>query len=147
MSNAKNIAKFQGDLKKIAENSYMDLNQVVRWVALELWNRITARTPVDTGRARASWNLGVGSPDTSVADEQGKSTGAHKTKSSAPSSPKSKFPSLGSKDVSSKPLYITNNLPYIKYLEAGASKQAAGGMLRISVAEVEAEIDNAVKQL
>ena len=45
---------------------------MIRRIAIEIYTRITLKTPVDTGRARASWNLSRGKPDLSVAGERAK---------------------------------------------------------------------------
>jgi len=112
------------------------MDQLIRWIVLELWTRIIKRTPVDTGRARSSWDVTVGAP----------------SKKPPPlpffkSYPAPDSPDLPSKGLGKKPVFITTNLGYVTYLETGASKQAAGGMVRISIAELEVEIENAVKQL
>ena len=148
-SNASNVIAFKADLKKFAEKTEMSMNKLIRYVVLSLWTKITERTPVDTGRARASWNLGVGAIDSKVPSESTKkSEGKNKTKSSPPKSPENKFPALSkSQDLGEKPIYITSNLDYIQYLESGHSQQAVGGMVRISIAEIEVEISNALSQL
>lgn len=148
-SNASNVIAFKADLEEFAEKAEMSMNKLIRYIVLNLWTKITERTPVDTGRARASWNLGVGAINQKVPSKTSKkSEGKNKTKGSPPKSPENKFPSISkSTDLGSKPIYITSNLDYIQYLETGHSKQAVGGMVRISIAEIEVEISNALSQL
>lgn len=97
-------------------------------MAADLWSKITYRTPVDTGRARASWNLAQGAPDPSVPPEAKKGE-------RIPTPP---MPSVAAID-GTKTVYVTSNVHYITHLENGTSKQAPAGMVDISVAEVLAE--------
>lgn len=96
-------------------------------VALDLYARIIRRTPVDTGRARASWNLSVGKPDRSIKPE-----GRYDT----PRATIGSLPPVTHGQV----IWISNNLPYIGALEHGHSQQAPVGMVAISVEEVRAQI-------
>lgn len=136
MTNARHITRFQADLKKFEENSKLNMDQLIRWIVLELWTRIIKRTPVDTGMARSSWDVTIGEPS--------KNPPPLPNLTSYPAPEK---PNLKSQGLGKTPVFITTNLGYVSYLESGASKQAAGGMVRISIAELEVEIDNAVKQL
>lgn len=137
--NDQSTASFKADLEKFAEQTTLTYNDVIRWVVLSIWTKITDRTPVDTGRARASWNLAVGAPDPKIPPPKLPNTGGIGKPSD---------PTVTKSDIESgKPIFVTSNLDYIEYLEAGSSDQAAGGMVEISIAEVEVEINNAIKQL
>ena len=127
-------------IKAFAEQINLSMARVVERITLDLWNKITLRTPVDTGAARRSWQLGIGAPDTTVPEASGKGTGANKDRSSPPDSPKADFPTDAEID-GTKTVYITSSLGYIQRLEEGSSKQAAAGMVQISIAEVQAEIE------
>lgn len=137
--NTGNIFSFKADLKKFADETETRYEDLIRWVALTLWDKITDKNPVDTGRSRASWNLAVGSPDPSVPPQQ--ESGA----STIAAPPRPKIPKSALEQGS--PIFVTSNLDYIVYLEGGSSDQAAGGMVEISIAEVEVEINNAISQL
>lgn len=70
-------------------------------------------TPVDTGYARASWNLSAGSPK------------AHLP--AAERDPKAKYspkPVTLSKPKAGEDIFITNAVPYIVFLNEGSSDQA-----------------------
>jgi len=147
-TNTQNVIAFKSDLEKVSEKAATDIGKLIRWVALSLWEKITARTPVDTGRARASWNLAVGKPNESIPGSMGEGKGEHAGKSNPPTDPKIKFPSISKySDYGKKPIYITSALDYMSNLESGGSNQAAGGMVRISIAEVEVEIEHTLKNL
>lgn len=105
-------------------------------------------TPVDTGRARSSWNVALGQPDTTLPAAGGRGG------PSAADRAESAMRGLGTYQT----VWITSSLPYIKVLEYGGypqspvrgswdratrswvikssggfSKQAPRGMVRITV--------------
>lgn len=98
-------------------------SKLVKRVAVDLFNRIIDKTPVDTGRARASWNISVNEADRTVPPE------------GQVSYPKPQAP-LGMQVQPGDSIVISNNLPYIVKLEEGHSKQAPHGMVALSIAEV-----------
>jgi hypothetical protein len=91
---------------------------------------VTAGTPVDTGRARSNWAADEGAPGQHL----------HEFPDAKPGS----VPAPATPDVSgisgTKPVYIINNLPYIKRLEEGHSKQAPAGMVRLAIQAEQAKI-------
>lgn len=108
-------------------------------ITLDLWEKITMKTPVDTGRARASWQLATGAPSAYVPPSQGTPSGKHKNDAKPPGEPAAAFPSdvaITGDDI----IFITSSLPYIEALEGGHSKQAIAGMVEVAIAEVQAEI-------
>lgn len=124
MINLTNARQFNADLAAFAKKLELTKAIVYQRVTMELWNGITTRTPVDTGRARSSWNLGIGKPNGSVPQ-----------KGFALSLPPNTSAITGEEVV-----YITSNLDYIEPLENGHSKQAPGGMVLLTVAETVARI-------
>ena len=97
---------------------------VQKRIAFDLFGRIIKKTPVDTGRARASWTIAGGQADRAVAP-------VGQTAYPIPQVP------LGLPLTPGEPIWISNNLPYIVRLEEGHSKQAPAGMVAVSIAEVE----------
>ncbi len=95
-------------------------------IVLEALRRVVAKTPVDTGRARANWQVTIGSPATSQLDITDKDGGATIAK--------------GLAAIQGLPPYqivwISNNMDYIEDLEHGSSKQAPEGMVEVTVAEL-----------
>lgn len=119
----KNAFDFAADLEKAAQVLGVDsAREAAVTLALTLINKVSLRTPVDTGRARANWFLAEGAPRIET------------TESTTPEDHNAV--SLTGRSV----IFITNSLPYIVPLEYGHSKQAPYGMLRIAIAEVMAEI-------
>ena len=92
--------------------------ELVQSIGIEFWNRVTLRTPVDTGRARGNWSMTFEQPSDAVYDD---------TTLKRPQKAKPKpYPIF----------YVQNALEYIVPLEFGHSKQAPAGMFRITLAEL-----------
>lgn len=117
---------FEQDIDRFVNKTLQRASMLPRKLAFELLIRITERMPVDTGRAKANTQLSIrhrpqGSlPDTDPTGAQVLSKGQATLAGY----------SLG--DV----IWIANNIEYIMELEHGRSKQAPGGMFRVSVEDV-----------
>ena len=137
MAAPRQIDKFKADLNKVAELFNTTVGVARRRIALQVWTGVVKMSPVDTGRFRASWQLTEGHTDTSVKPE-----GTH-----GYPPPPSMWGDPGSFSVT----WITNNLPYAVPLEEGHSGQAPYGMVRVTLASVEAQLQdemrNAIRQV
>lgn len=91
--------------------------------AFDLYSEIVQRTPVDTGRARANWNISLGSPDFST------------TRGTVPRVP---FIDPQLQGGRFQEIFISNGLSYIDDLEAGLSPQAPLGITGPALAAVRA---------
>ena len=111
------VSAFNMDLNRLAKDLGLETDKVVRKVTLQLWNGITLKTPVDTGRARGNWNLSESNADTTI-NESATSVQSYR------------------EPTGKKAVYITNSLPYIQALEKGSSKQAPTGMVEITMNNV-----------
>jgi len=101
------------------------LDLAVRKISLELFSRVILRSPVDTGRFRANWQVAIGSMPNgtlSLEDKSGTATVSNATARSA---------GVKAGDV----IYLANNLPYAQRLEDGYSGQAPAGMVGLTVQE------------
>ena len=98
------MAEWSLDISRWCGTNKDKIVGVKKRFAFMLYSAIVKKTPVDTGRARANWNISAGSPDLTVTEETDKSFGKQK-----------KVPDA----KGDTPLYISNNLPYIKTLEFG----------------------------
>lgn len=112
---------------------------VVEKLAVDLHTKITRRNPVDTGLSRSRWTIREGEPDNSPVPEKL----ADGTITNPPTPPA--YPPDGISGE--KIVYITNNVEYVPYLEAGSSRQAPSGMVAISIYELEAEVEQLLKPL
>jgi hypothetical protein len=130
---------FESDIQRFSKVTGIEIDKVVRTLAIKAFSMVTEKTPVDTGRARANWNLSVGKINVSVDSPKGykKSTGKYRGSSSPPSDPKIPVPNIKKGD-GFNPIYITNSLPYIFELEEGThrSTQAPRGMVKVTINEL-----------
>lgn len=112
------------------------LETVMEAVASEVFRRLVTRSPVDTGRFRANWRVGIGAPDTSTSeatDKDGSSTIRSGQAAIAGAEP-------------GQSIAMTNSLPYARALEYGHSTQAPAGMVAITAMELPHIVDEAVRQ-
>jgi len=114
-----------GEVAKILD---ADIWRAKRTIAFAAFTRIAGRTPVDTGTARNNWTVSAGEPDRTIKAAPG-TPGAMPMMAAVAEAPPG-----GNINV---PLYITNNLPYIVPLEQGHSRQAPGGMVDLTLAELQ----------
>lgn len=82
-------------------------------------------TPVDTGWARANWVPNIGEPLTGVVGTREAVTAGAQAAGQA---------KLIRYKLGQGPIYLTNNVEYIKRLNAGHSKQAPAGFIQAAVA-------------
>lgn len=136
-----NTPEFEMSLQQFANKIDANLEDVLRKVSFDLFRGVVQRTPVDTGWARASWNIAFHAPDLSV-PEQPSSPGAAKAANSAQeqvlNGPLGKHPVV----------WITNNLDYIVPLEGGHSKQSGKGfMVQRTLQDVIAELRSTLRSI
>jgi len=105
-----------------------EINKEARALGINLLNGLTRVTPVDTGRARGNWFVGIRVPVRTI-DNNRKATSAVIEGVNAINSAKAiEYPEI----------VISNNLPYIERLNDGYSTQAPKKF-------VESEIDRVVR--
>lgn len=128
-------AELRKALDKHRDLTEAKLNTALRVTAIKIWGDIIRMTPVDTGRARGNWFVGLNVTDET--SESNKNKGAGYIAKELP------------KDLVSQKVFLYNNLPYIQKLEFGGysqgpgstdkttsegfSKQAPQGMVRVSL--------------
>jgi hypothetical protein len=115
--------------------------EVVRKAALAVDQTVVSATPVDTGRARSNWLVGIDAPTREVLDQAHTpgakgSTGAENTQQSIQAAAAA---IAGYDALRNSAIYISNNLPYIQKLDEGHSRQAPAGFIaRAAQAAIEA---------
>ena len=120
-----NIDKFNAEVEKFTATLVPEqIRLFQRRIVLELLTRIVEKTPVDTGLARSNWQVTISEVSEELFEVRGPS----------------EVISAGMQAVSDIPpfsiVYITNNVPYIVFLERGHSKQAPKGMVEVSAGEL-----------
>ena len=128
---------FTVQLGRFAEVTKLRVDVVVRKIAIDMLSRIVLRTPVDTGRARANWVVSIGVRPTLISRDAGDPSGRTTIE-------KGTRILLGYQGAITT-AWLTNGLPYILPLENGSSKQAPGGMVRLTVQEFRELVDRAVR--
>lgn len=127
--------EFNRQLKEFSAALGIDVGIATKKVAVDLFRAIVAKTPVDSGRARGSWNIAGGKADLSV-----QPPGANKRNSNGGDIAKTL-----SKVSPFDKIVISNNLPYIVALEQGSSTQAPRGMVAVSLEETRTFLARAVQ--
>lgn len=130
---ANDLRSFQLQLDRAYERKVEQrVAQVTRWVALEALRRVVMKTPVDTGRARGSWQVAVSVRPTGEVDIYDKDGGQTIAEGSR------EIAQVGPNEV----IYIASNLSYILPLEEGHSRQAPNGMVATTISELQAFFAN-----
>ena len=129
-----NVQAFVGDLDKFAKKTEINIETVVRKIAFEIYIGVTKKTPVDTGRAKANWNIGTGSIDFSINENA--------TSTAQGSAGRLTEPRKG---AGNKVIYISNNLPYINALENGSSQKAPNGMVTLTMNEINRMVRDVIR--
>jgi len=118
---------FSQDIGAFVEKTGLSLNLVLRKLAFDAFAGLLMRSPVDTGRFRASWRIGINRVDLSVEPERADSLNI-RSRFALQSAP---APSGGLIQTAKfgDTIHLSNNLPYAQALEHGHSKQAPQGVL------------------
>lgn len=102
------------------------LDQAVRSIMFEMSSRVVQRSPVDTGRFKANWQLKIGSMPEKVYPKRFDKSGRETL---------GQIEKAASRVVAGDIVYLINNVPYSIKLEDGHSKQAAAGVIKVTVEE------------
>lgn len=143
MASLKNFAK---RMRLRAKQIELGLDKAVKKVALAVDQTVVLATPVDTGRARSNWLVGLGAPvrRTVGSHSPGKHLGIGESANASASI------GLASGTINArKPgqdIYISNNLEYINELNNGSSRQAPKNFVE-KAAQVGAMVVKGVKIL
>jgi hypothetical protein len=125
------IRQFIVSLDKWGDQVPRKIGQIQRAISFEVFKNVITGTPVDTGRARASWFINVASPNRDVAPERPGGTGAAEL---AAAESLGRLAEIVPERVTGvETIYITNNLPYIVPLAEGSSQQAPKGWVEQAV--------------
>lgn len=112
-------------LGRTGQNIEKVADLVKRKLALELFAELLQTTPVDTGRARAGWNMGpMLTANVPPKDKSGYGYDVSMNVS----------PEMAPKDADI--IYIYNNVEYIGRLNAGSSTQAPREFVQIAIDKV-----------
>lgn len=134
MSFGSDLKNFKREFKEVMEDDR-------KAITLKLFNSVIMATPVDTGRARGNWHTTTGGPSTAQSAREDKvQVGSPGGQAMAEAE------QVILNSVFGDSLHLTNNLPYILPLEYGHSSQMPAGMVRQSVARIDAIIKETLNQ-
>ena len=111
---------FRRRMKILSEITLGNVEKRVRKAALAADQVAVLATPVDTGRARANWRVGVGTNPAGFDPDASDPSGASAIAQGATA--------IGGWKSGNGSIYISNNVPYIIPLDEGSSAQAPSGM-------------------
>lgn len=122
------IFEFEKGLDRFAKLIGQSVHEVTRETVLAIHRGVRDETPVLTGYLRANWQIQVGDPQAGPLP-----LGA------APSAQEVKI--MGHALPGSFKWWVINNAPYAKAIEYGHSQKAPNGMVRVTLANVQARMD------
>jgi len=129
--------QFKLDLERFGGNLTKIVGQLQRRGVFIVFGDLVKGSPVDTGRFRASWVIGIGSKSEDVAPE-----GTRGSKSAAGAESMTRLAAVTPATVhGTEPVIISNNLPYATSLADGHSGQAPSGWVEAAVARAQRELD------
>jgi hypothetical protein len=135
-----------GDIGDYA-NSQME--KLLRAAVLETDSLLKQASPVDTGRFRASWQVGENAAGSYDAGPQQEATGAYKDQTEPPGKPTP--PALRKMNYQQERIgnvySVHNNLPYAEPLANGSSKQAAPGWVQGVAKDVQGRVRTAADDI
>jgi len=114
---------FSKRMKARADEVLVGGNNAVRTLALAINQVVISETPVDTGHARANWQVSVTKPITEEIDEEDKSGQATINRNAG----------IITKTNPGAVIILANNVPYINQLNEGSSAQAPKQFVQQSI--------------
>lgn len=110
-------------LKRTVKNIVVNTNNTTKETAFEIVRVLIPATPVDTGLARGNWQGSLG----------GSNSGTVDTKSKESQRQVRRLLNVIKGRKEGQSIHIRNNLPYIKPLNMGHSKQAPAAFVELAV--------------
>jgi len=117
----------KGQAKKIGVKLVNVTEKAAKKLVLDIHEGLVVGTPVDTGWARSNWLLSVGKSVTSPVGSKEKISVAEQNAGVG---------SILGWKFTQGPAYDTNNVPYIRTLNGGSSKQAPRGFIELTIQRV-----------
>jgi hypothetical protein len=124
-----NNDRFRQRFAKRIDKAQSKLEQTVMKFVLEVNSRFVQKSPVDTGRFKANWNVSTGSINTGTTQRTSATKFRQKDEYNKPI--------INQLKINGQVVYITNSLPYSRRIEYTAwSSQAPMGVVRTTIAEM-----------
>lgn len=128
---------FTLDITNFIKHAQGNIDKTVRQAVGLIAQELDQRTPRETGRLVANWQFGKYSPPTGIINSVEMSVGAVAKRIQAQAS------SL----TAGGECWIVNNMPYAGRIEYGYSQKSPEGMVRITLANLPASLEDYVRGL
>jgi hypothetical protein len=129
-------------LGDIGDYTNTQMEKLLKSAVLDTDTLLKSASPVDTGRFRASWQVGENAAGAYDTGPQQEATGAYKDQTEPPDKPTP--PALRrmnySKERPGNIYSVHNNLPYAEPLANGSSKQANAGWVQGIAKDVQGRV-------
>lgn len=129
---------FEAALDAFEQGAFYNAVRRIAKMARRLHHKICVKTPVDTGLARMNWRLSLYRPNTRVTKPPG---GRKMGPQEALEEAKRSAGVLNGYRDPSIPIFISNGVKYIHFLEEGTSTHKANAMVALSRLEIEQEFN------
>lgn len=124
------MAKFQDKILGWSAKAKQNGTQVSRQLARIGLRAVVKRSPVDTGRFRGNWRVGIGAADLTFKENLKDKVGDYTL---------SRGFTIINRAGWGERIFVTNITPYGIYLEGGSSPQATpGGIVAVTLADLRA---------
>ena len=114
---------FARRMQRRAQQVEVGASDAVKSAALVINQVVVLETPVDTGHARANWQIGLVAPITKEIDEEDKPGAATIARNNTLIKARTKRVDI----------ILSNNVPYINELNEGSSSLAPAGFVQLAV--------------
>jgi len=138
------MATFAATVQLFAQKAQKRADVILRRVALAGFNGVIRKSPVDTGRFRGNWNVGLNRVNTATTSAAPSHSAGAVSGANLSSNELGRGFSIIASATFGDTIYISNNLHYAIPLEYGRSRQASGGMLRITFEELKISLQSIV---
>jgi hypothetical protein len=131
------------DLSKFTDKAVGNTEKVFRASSISLFRNVIRRTPVRSGRLKGNWQVDINQPATGEVDSSDQSPINTLDGGSARKVVAGVMPAKLDDSI-----FLVNNLPYARIIENGNySDQAPSGMVGVSIAEFQREVDKQARKL
>jgi len=112
-------------MRAVARSLDANIEKTVVKAAVVVDQVAVQTTPVDTGRARGNWRVQIGAPNVDADEDDFDPDGSVTAAEGAAVASTWK--------IGDAPIYISNNVRYITFLDQGSSAQAPNGISALAV--------------
>lgn len=135
-------------IEDIGDYANNQMEKLLRASVLETDSLLKQASPVDTGRFRASWQVGENSAGTYDAGPQQSPSNPGRDKTSPPAAPMFPLRKMNYQQERIGNVYsVHNNLPYAESLANGSSKQTAPGWIQGIAKDVQSRVRRAADDI